>query len=75
MKDNLIHISYAKIDFNRPHCNKPYKDDEDKYLNRCNNNKSGCTTIKCECKMRFGFTYDITGKAVAFSLERNNNPL
>lgn len=68
----MIYITFAKIDFNCPYCEKPYKDDEDVYLNRCNANKSGCTTIKCECEMRFGMTYDITGKAVSFKIEKNN---
>ena len=67
------HITFDKIDFNCPYCDKPYKDDEDIYLDRCNSNKSGCTTIKCECEMRFGMTYDITGKAVSFKLKKIKN--
>lgn len=67
----MIYITFDKIDFNCPYCEKPYKDDEDIYLNRCNANKSGYTTIKCECEMRFGMTYDITGKAVSFKIEKD----
>ena len=67
------HITFAKIDFKCPYCDKPYKDDESIYLDRCNSNKSGCTIIKCECEMRFGMTYDITGKAVSFKLKKIKN--
>lgn len=68
--DRIISITFAKIEFLCPYCEKPYKDDEDVYLNRCNNNKSGYTTIKCECEIRFGMTYDITGKAVSWKLTK-----
>lgn len=66
----FIHISYAKTDFKCPYCGKRYKDSEDEYLNRCNNNKSGCTTITCDCEMKFGITYDITGQAVSYKIKR-----
>ena len=58
------------IDFNCPYCNKHYSDEDDKYLNICNRNKSGWTSIKCECGNKFGMTYDITGQAVSFELEQ-----
>lgn len=64
----LIHINIAKIDFYCPHCRKQYLDDDDKYLNRCNKNKTGFTTIKCICQERFGMTYNIQGDAVGFEL-------
>lgn len=66
----MIHITFAKIDFKCPYCEKKYSDIEDIYVNRCNNNKSGCTTIKCDCESKFGMTYDITGRAVSFKLKK-----
>ena len=66
--DRIINISYAKIDFSCPHCDKKYNDEDDKYYERCAKNKHFITTIKCECENRFGFTYDITGEAVGFKL-------
>ena len=59
-------ITFAKIDFNCPHCGKKYSDEDDKYVNRCNSNKDFCTSIKCDCGEKFKMTYDITGKAVAW---------
>ncbi len=64
----IIHINFAKIDFSCPHCNKKYSDIDDKYVERCNKNKNGCTTIKCECKNKFGMTYNIMGETVSFKL-------
>lgn len=64
----MIHINFAKIDFKCPHCNKDYSDIDDKYVNRCNKNKNGCTTIKCDCENRFGMTYNIMGNAISFEL-------
>ena len=61
-------ICFNKIDFTCPHCGLEYYDSEDKYVNRCNKNKSGYTTIKCTCKQRFGMTYNYMGSAVSFSL-------
>ena len=66
--EGLIHINIPNIDFYCPHCRKQYFDDDDKYLNRCNKNKTGFTTIKCICQERFGMTYDIKGDAVGFEL-------
>lgn len=71
--DRIISVTFAKIDFQCPYCEKPYKDSEDVYIDRCNANKSGCTTIKCECEMRFGMTYEITGKAVSWKLSKTKN--
>ena len=55
-------------EFECPHCTKPYNDSDDKYLNRCNRNKSFIATIKCECKRRFGVAFNIKGDIVAFEL-------
>lgn len=64
----LIHISFSDINFTCPHCEKQYCDNQDKYLNRCQKNKSMITTIRCSCKQRFGMTYDMFGNAVSFKL-------
>lgn len=70
MKALPIHISFAKIDFECPYCEKNYSDSEDKYVERCNKNKNWCTTIKCECENKFGMTYNIMGAAVSFKLKK-----
>ena len=49
-----------------PKCKKVYSDSEDKYLNRCNKNKNGCTKIKCDCGQSFYMTYNYKGDAVSF---------
>ena len=69
MEDQIIHISFAKIDFKCPYCGKEYSDIDDKYVNRCNKNKNGCTNIKCRCGKRFGMTYNIMCHAVSFKTE------
>lgn len=65
-----MHISYAKIDFNCPYCDKKYQDNEDKYVERCNKNINGCTTVKCECGKRFGMTYNMMGHAQSFKIKK-----
>lgn len=62
-----FYLSFAKIDFKCPHCEKEYLDDNDEYVNRCNNSRSGNCYIKCECGERFGMTYSMTGEAVSFT--------
>lgn len=62
-----VHIRFAKIDFECKHCNKKYSDTDDKYVIRCNNNKSGCTKIFCKCGKSFFMTYDYMGNAVSFT--------
>lgn len=62
---NFGFIDFANIDFECPHCKKKYSDDNDKYVNRCNN-KSGITKITCKCSKLFYMTYDYTGDAVSF---------
>jgi hypothetical protein len=65
---NIIHISFSDIHFKCPHCMKRHSDESEKYLNRCNKNKSGCTSVKCECGEKFGMTFDYKGNAVGFEL-------
>lgn len=62
-------ICMSKIDFQCPHCRKQYSDSDEKYLNRCNANKSGYTKIKCTCGKSFGMTYNIKSDAVGFPLK------
>ena len=61
-------INFANIRFNCPHCKKKYDDENDEYLKKCENNKSYCTTIKCDCGEKFGMTYNIMGNAVSFKI-------
>lgn len=59
-------IDFAKTDFKCPSCKKEYNDIDDKYLKRCENNKNGCTKIKCDCGESFFMTYSCMGDAVSF---------
>ena len=52
-------IDFANIDFKCPFCRKKYSDINDKYLNKCNKNKSGKT---------FYMTYNYTGDATSFKM-------
>lgn len=61
-----VHIRFTKIDFKCPFCNKNYSDTDDKYLNRCNKNKSGYTKINCTCNRSFFLTYDYMGNIISF---------
>ena len=68
------HISYANINFNCPNCGNIHSDEEDKYLDRCNKNKNGCTRVICErCGERFMMTYDMMGNAIGFEMNRTKN--
>jgi transposase-like protein len=62
----IIFLDIDKVDFNCPYCGKKYSDNDDKYLNRLNKNKSGITSIKCTCKKTFSMTYNYRGEAVSF---------
>jgi hypothetical protein len=68
IKDGIVCL--AEIDFYCPTCKKAYSDSDEKYINRCLKNKSGCARIKCECGKSFYMTYDMTGKAVSFIHEK-----
>jgi hypothetical protein len=46
-----------------------YDDRDEKYLNRCNKNKSAFTKIICsKCGEKFGMAFNIIGNAVSFKL-------
>ena len=64
-------ICIVNIEFDCPSCKKKYDDRDDKYLNRCNKNKNGCTRIKCDCGTSFYMTYDYKGDTVSFRKEGN----
>ena len=68
LKLNNGFICLSGTDFKCPYCGKEYSDIDDKYLDRCNKNKSGTTKIKCDCKESFGMTYNYMGDAVSFKL-------
>ena len=59
-------IDLAKTDFSCPKCKKNYSDSNDLYLNRMNRNKSGCTSVKCQCNTKFMVTYNMVGDIVTF---------
>jgi hypothetical protein len=59
-------IDFAKTDFKCPNCKLEYNDIDDKYLEKCEKNKSGCTKIKCDCGEPFFMTYNYLGDAVSF---------
>ena len=72
MENRVVHINFANVNFECPHCGEKYSDEDDKYLERCNNNKNGITRLNCrKCTTRFGMTYDIKGDAVGFDLKRD----
>ena len=60
-------IDFSKTDFKGPSCQKEYSDLDDKYLNRCQKNKSGLTKINCKCGKPFFMTYNYMGDAVSFT--------
>ncbi|MFW5847308.1 MAG: hypothetical protein ACOCVF_00115 [bacterium] len=66
IETNKGFIDFANVVFNCPSCKKKYNDIDDKYLNRCNRNKSGFTKINCDCGNPFFMTYDYKGDAVSF---------
>jgi len=69
MENRIIHMSFAKVDFECPYCGTKHDDLDDKLLDRCNNNKSGYTKLYCKkCLKRFGFTYNYKCEAVGFKL-------
>jgi hypothetical protein len=63
---NGFFLDFSKTDFKCPHCNKEYNDNNGKYLNRCNKNKSFCTKISCSCGKSFHMTYDYMSEAISF---------
>ena len=67
------YLCFANINFSCPHCGKKYSDENDKYLDKCNKNKSGWTSITCICGQKFGMTYNIQGDAVGFGLNKTDN--
>ena len=46
--------------FHCPHCGKEYNDE--KYTDRINKNKSGCTRVYCKCGKAFDVVVDSLGK-------------
>jgi hypothetical protein len=68
MKNSIIHVSFSDVNFKCPHCDKDHDDRDDKYLDKCNANKSGYTKIKCTCGETFGMTYDMMTNAIGFEL-------
>lgn len=67
----MIFIYFAKTTFKCPHCGTDYDDNDDKWLDRCNKNKSGCTRIKCNCGNSFYMTYNYMSEAVSFIPKKN----
>jgi len=59
-------IDFPNKDFECPTCKKKYSDYDDKYLKRCEKNKSYTTRINCICGKPFCMTFDYKGDAVSF---------
>jgi hypothetical protein len=57
-------ICLSNDSFTCPTCKKQYSGE--KYIDRCNKNKNGCTRVKCECGQLFYMTYNYRGDAVSF---------
>lgn len=58
IKDGVLCI--GDDSFHCPHCKKEYNDE--KYTDRINRNKSGCTRVYCECGKSFDVVIDSLGK-------------
>ena len=58
IKDGIVCI--GDDSFHCPHCGKEYNDE--KYTDRINKNKSGCTRVYCECGKAFDVVIDSLGK-------------
>jgi hypothetical protein len=69
MKNSLIHISFSKIDFKCPNCDKKYNDGYDDFYKRIQKNKNGYTTHMCTCAKRFGITNNFKGDMIGFKLD------
>ena len=52
-------LDLSPVDITCPYCGEKFADE--KYLERCNKNKSGVTKIKCACGNTFKSTFDIQG--------------
>lgn len=64
-----VHISFAKIDFSCPYCGHEDSDKDDRFVTRCNKNKSGYTATVCKgCAKRIGIAYNYMGNIEAFKL-------
>ena len=59
-------IDFGDTNFKCPYCSKKYNDDSLKYLDSCNKNKRGITSIKCSCGNKFNVTYSYMSNAVSF---------
>jgi len=60
MKEGFL--SFLPHEFNCPFCKKQFIDENEYYLNRCNNKRSGTIRVTCECKTCFYLSIDYTGK-------------
>lgn len=49
-----------------PKCGNKYKDNDGKYLEKCNRNKKFTTNVNCLCGTKFFMTYNYKGDAVSF---------
>ena len=67
-QNRIIHISFANVIFQCPHCKKEYNDEDDFYIKRINKNKKRYTTHKCSCNTKFGITYNMKGDMIGFKL-------
>lgn len=61
-----VFLDFSKAYFKCPHCSREHIDANDKYLKRCNKNKSFTTKINCECGKKFFLMYDYNGNALSF---------
>ena len=61
-------LTLSNIGFDCPYCKKQHSDINEKYLKRCNKNKSGITKIKCECGQSYGVTYNYMSDIVSFKI-------
>ena len=69
-------LCFSNITFKCPSCGMEYIDSDEKYLNRCNKNKSSCTKINCKCGGNFMVSLNYKGDFVSFiKKEKNSNSI
>ena len=59
-------IDFARYDFTCPHCQKIHYDNECKYFDKINRNKSWITKVNCDCGKQFKLTVNYKGDFETF---------
>lgn len=72
MKNQIIHISIAKTDFNCPVCNKQYEEKD--YYRQLYNSKKHFIYKTCKgCNNKLGISSNIIGNVVVWEKSKEKN--